>query len=159
MFIILYWVITLVLLNFILINSVKVFLTVSGLDPNFENVITIKWLSPLQYLDGILFGLFFILVLMLSRKLRIERFGFGKSILINSGIFLAGFALATFLMDSLMKLFEIYSGEKRISPGNRIEKLSGNLSGKYNIRINTQWRVVFRWENDNAFDVEILDYH
>lgn len=96
---------------------------------------------------------------MLSRKLRIERFGFGKSILINSGIFLAGFALATFLMDSLMKLFEIYSGEKRIPPGNRIEKLSGNLSGKYNIRINTQWRVVFRWENDNAFDVEILDYH
>jgi len=118
LFIILYWVITLVLLNFILINSVKVFLTVSGLDPNFENVITIKWLSPLQYLDGTLFGLFFgsffILVLMLSRKLRIERFGFGKSILINSGIFLAGFALATFLMDFIMKLFESYSGEKRI---------------------------------------------
>ena len=98
--IILYWVLTLVLLNFILINSVKVFLINSGLDPNFENEITIKMLSPLQYIDGILFGLFFgaffILVSKLSRKLRIERFGFGKSILINSGIFLAGFTLAVF---------------------------------------------------------------
>ena len=116
LFIILYWVITLVLLNFILINSVKVFLTASGLDPNFENMITIKWLSPLQYIDGTLFGLFFgsifILVMMLSRKLRIERFGFGKSILINSGIFLVGFSLATFLMDFIMQLIESYSGDK-----------------------------------------------
>ncbi len=118
MFIILYWVTTLVLLNYILINSVKVFLTISGLDPNFENEITIKMLSPLQYIDGaifgLFFGLFFILVTRLSRKLRIERFGFGKSILINSGIFIGGFSLAFFLMDFIMKLFESYSGEKRI---------------------------------------------
>ena len=119
MFIILYWVTTLVLLNFILINSVKVFLTISGLDPNFENEITIKMLSPLQYIDGtifgLFFGLFFILVMMLSRKLRIERFGFGKSILINSGIFIAGFSLASFLMNFITKLFESYSGEKEFS--------------------------------------------
>ncbi|MBV1923322.1 MAG: hypothetical protein KUG68_04750, partial [Flavobacteriaceae bacterium] len=107
-FIVLYWIIILDLLNFILINSVKVYLNISGLDPNFENAITIKWLSSEQYIDGTLFGLFFgvffILVLKLSRKLRIERFGFGKSIIINSGIFLAGFALAAFLMDFIMKL-------------------------------------------------------
>ena len=107
------------MLNFILINSVKVYLSLSGLDPNFENVTTINWLSPLQYIDGTLFGLFFgscfVLVMMLSRKLRIERFGFGKSILINSGILLAGFALAVFLMDFMVKIFESYSGEKNIS--------------------------------------------
>lgn len=121
LFIILYWVIILALLNFFLINSVKVYLNISGLDPNLENAITIKWLSPLQYIDGTLFGLFFgvsfILVSKLSRKLRIERFGFGKSILINSGIFLAGFALAAFLMDFIMKRIENYSGEERIPVG------------------------------------------
>ena len=118
LFIILYWVIILDLLNFILINSVKVFVTVSGLDPNFENVTTIKWLSPQQYIDGTLFGLLFgslfILISRLSRKLRIEKFGFGKSILINSGIFLAGFMLAAFSMNFIMKLIESYSGEVRI---------------------------------------------
>lgn len=119
LFIILYWVIILDLLNFILINSVKVYLTLSGLDPNLENAVTITWLSPLQYIDGTLFGLFFgtlfILASMLSRKLRIERFGFGKSILINSGILIAGFAIAVFLMKFIMNLFETYSGEEQIT--------------------------------------------
>ena len=117
-FIILYWVIILDLINFILINSVKVFVTISALDPNFENATTIKWLSPANYIDGTLaglfFGVFFILVSKLSRKLHIERFGFGKSILINSGIFLGGFTLAFLLMDFIMKLIESYSGEERI---------------------------------------------
>ena len=39
------------------------------------------------------------------------------------------------------------------------EKLSGNLEGFHSIRINRQWRIIFRWENDNAFEVEIIDYH
>lgn len=47
----------------------------------------------------------------------------------------------------------------RIPPANRLEKLSGNLSGFYSIRINNQWRIIFRWEDNNAFDVEIIDYH
>mgnify|MGYP000954875167 CR=1 FL=1 len=47
----------------------------------------------------------------------------------------------------------------RIPPANRLEKLSGNLSGFYSIRINNQWRIIFRWENDNAFEVQIVDYH
>ena len=47
----------------------------------------------------------------------------------------------------------------RIPPANRLEKLSGNLSGFYSIRINYQWRIIFRWENDNAFEVQIVDYH
>ena len=47
----------------------------------------------------------------------------------------------------------------RIPPANHLEKLSGNLEGFYSIRINTQWRIIFEWENDNAFEVQIVDYH
>ena len=43
--------------------------------------------------------------------------------------------------------------------GENLEKLSGNLSDYYSIRINKQWRIIFKWENDNAFEVEIVDYH
>ena len=44
-------------------------------------------------------------------------------------------------------------------PGNRLEALKGNLSGKHSIRINDQWRVVFRWTDAGPEDVEIIDYH
>lgn len=47
----------------------------------------------------------------------------------------------------------------RIPPANRLEKLSGNLKHYYSIRINDQWRVVFKWSAGNASEVEILDYH
>ncbi len=44
-------------------------------------------------------------------------------------------------------------------PGNRFEKLKGDRRGYYSIRINNQWRVVFRWEDGNTSDVSIEDYH
>ena len=47
----------------------------------------------------------------------------------------------------------------RIPPGNRLEALKGNRAGQYSIGINDQWRIGFRWEDGNAFDVEIADYH
>ncbi len=47
----------------------------------------------------------------------------------------------------------------RIPPANRLEKLKENLENFYSIRINDQWRVVFQWENGNAYNVEIVDYH
>jgi proteic killer suppression protein len=47
----------------------------------------------------------------------------------------------------------------KIPPSNRLEKLKGNLSGYYSIRINKQWRIVFRWIENNAYDVQIVDYH
>lgn len=47
----------------------------------------------------------------------------------------------------------------RIPPSNRLEKLSGNLKGFYSIRINDQWRIVFKWSNGNASEVKIIDYH
>ena len=47
----------------------------------------------------------------------------------------------------------------RVPPGNRLKALRGDCKGKHSIRINEQWRIVFRWQNGNAFDVEIVDYH
>ncbi len=47
----------------------------------------------------------------------------------------------------------------RIPPANRLEKLKGNLSEYYSIRINNKWRVIFIWKNENAFQVQIVDYH
>ena len=47
----------------------------------------------------------------------------------------------------------------RVPPGNRLEALKGNREGLYSIRINQQWRLCFRWEDNDAFDVEIVDYH
>ena len=47
----------------------------------------------------------------------------------------------------------------RIPPSNRLEKLKGDRNEQYSIRINNQWRICFHWENNNAYDVEIVDYH
>lgn len=47
----------------------------------------------------------------------------------------------------------------RVPPGNRLEKLKGDRSGQYSIRINDQWRICFRRQKDGAHDVEITDYH
>lgn len=47
----------------------------------------------------------------------------------------------------------------RSPPANRLERLKGNREGQYSIRINDQWRICFRWDRGDAFDVEIVDYH
>jgi len=47
----------------------------------------------------------------------------------------------------------------RIPPANRLEKLQGNLSSFHSIRINNQWRIIFEWKNDDAYEVKIVDYH
>lgn len=47
----------------------------------------------------------------------------------------------------------------RVPPSNRLEKLKGDLKDYYSIRINDQWRVVFRWIDSEAHDVSIVDYH
>ena len=44
-------------------------------------------------------------------------------------------------------------------PSNRLESLKGDRLGQWSIRINNQWRICFKWEDDNALDVEIVDYH
>jgi proteic killer suppression protein len=58
------------------------------------------------------------------------------------------------IIDAALSLDDL-----RVPPGNRLEALSGDRSGQYAIRINKQWRVCFRWEDGDASDVEIVDYH
>jgi proteic killer suppression protein len=47
----------------------------------------------------------------------------------------------------------------KIPPANRLEKLKGNRTGQYSIRINDQWRICFEWHQNESFKVEIVDYH
>lgn len=47
----------------------------------------------------------------------------------------------------------------KIPPANHLELLNGNLKGKHSVRINDQYRIVFRWTNQGVEDVEIIDYH
>lgn len=47
----------------------------------------------------------------------------------------------------------------KVPPANRLEALKGDRQGQYSIRINAQWRICFQWENGEALDVEIIDYH
>lgn len=47
----------------------------------------------------------------------------------------------------------------RIPPSTSLEKLAGNLKDFHSIRINSQWKIIFQWQNGNALNVEIMDYH
>jgi proteic killer suppression protein len=58
------------------------------------------------------------------------------------------------LLDAAEKLEDL-----RIPPGNQLERLAGDRKGQHSIRINNQWRVCFRWEEGDAYEVEIVDYH
>jgi toxin HigB-1 len=73
-----------------------------------------------------------------SIPIEVQKIGLRKLIMLNSSINL---------------------NDLRIPPSNHLEKLKGDREGHYSIRINDQWRICFRWENANAFEVEIVDYH
>lgn len=47
----------------------------------------------------------------------------------------------------------------KVPPSNRLEKLGGNLKEYYSIRINDQWRIIFKWKENNSSEVTIIDYH
>jgi len=47
----------------------------------------------------------------------------------------------------------------RVPPGNRLKALKGELQGQHSIRVNDQWRLVFRWQGDAAHEVRLVDYH
>ena len=61
------------------------------------------------------------------------------------------------------KLLQLHAArtleDLKIFPGNRLEALRGDRKGQHSIRVNDQLRVCFRWEDGNAYDVEIVDYH
>ena len=63
-----------------------------------------------------------------------------------------------FLMLRQLHAAEILE-DLRIPPSNRLEALSGDLKAFWSIRINQQWRLVFRWNDGKASDVKITDYH
>ncbi len=58
------------------------------------------------------------------------------------------------LLHSAKKLKDL-----NLPPGNRLESLKGDRKGQFSIRINQRWRVCFKWNDEGAFDVEIVDYH
>ena len=47
----------------------------------------------------------------------------------------------------------------RMPPGNRLESLKGDLQGFHSIRVNDQWRIIFRWSENSAYQVSLTDYH
>jgi proteic killer suppression protein len=47
----------------------------------------------------------------------------------------------------------------RVPPGNRLEQLKGDRAGQWSIRVNDQWRLCFKWKGNDAWDVELVDYH
>jgi proteic killer suppression protein len=63
----------------------------------------------------------------------------------------------------LRKLLQLDAADRlddlRIPPGNRLEALKGDRKGQHSIRVNDQWRVCFRWDDGDAYEVEIVDYH
>ena len=58
------------------------------------------------------------------------------------------------LLDAAVTLEDL-----KIPPANRLEALRGERKGQYSIRVNDQWRICFEWQNGNAFNIEIVDYH
>jgi len=64
---------------------------------------------------------------------------------------------------AFLRLRQLHSADLladlQIPPSNRLESLSGNLDGFWSVRINQQWRLIFRWNDGKASDVKITDYH
>jgi proteic killer suppression protein len=58
------------------------------------------------------------------------------------------------MLDAAIKIDDL-----RIPPSNHLEKLSGDRSGNYSIRVNNKWRICFKWEDGNVYQVETVDYH
>ena len=67
------------------------------------------------------------------------------------------------LKRALMRLAQLHAAtdveDLRLPPSNQLESLSGDRKRQWSIRVNNQWRVCFRFEDGNAYDVEIVDYH
>ena len=58
------------------------------------------------------------------------------------------------MLDAAIRLEDM-----RVPPGNHLEKLKGDRQGQHSIRINDQYRICFTWDDGNAYEVEIVDYH
>ena len=72
--------------------------------------------------------------------------------------------LPPLILDAALRKLDVINSalqldDLRSPPGNRLEALKGDFAGFYSIRINSQWRVVFRWLGGGAEDVQVVDYH
>lgn len=72
--------------------------------------------------------------------------------------------LPTKIIDAALYKLDVLNAatsldDLRSPPGNRLEPLKGNYSGFHSIRINSQWRIIFKWKNAGAHDVQIIDNH
>lgn len=108
-----YWIISVNFFGYTIYISPLAFLDLLPIDINdIENPTAQYWFSPFQFLEStlfaIIFGALFIAVNEFSEKIRIERFGFGRIILVKSLIYLAGFAMAGFLVYSILYLLGVY---------------------------------------------------
>ena len=68
------------------------------------------------------------------------------------------------LQRTILRKLDVLNAARRLEdllspPGNRLEALRGDLAGRHSIRVNSQWRIVFRWTDGGADDVEVCDYH
>ena len=68
------------------------------------------------------------------------------------------------IISAALRKFDMLNAAYRLDdlrepPGNRLELLKADLRGYYSIRVNEQWRIVFRWEDNNAHEVSLTDYH
>ena len=61
------------------------------------------------------------------------------------------------LLDQLNAITRVET--LKIPPSNKLSKLTGNLSDHWRVKIDKQWAIIFRWEKNNAYDVDIVDYH
>ena len=69
-------------------------------------------------------------------------------------------AIARVALRKLIQMNQAYTlGDLSVPPGNRLEPLGGDRAGFHSIRINNQWRIVFRWTDDGPERVAIVDYH
>jgi proteic killer suppression protein len=72
--------------------------------------------------------------------------------------------LPSFIISTALRKLDYLNRAKilhdlQAPPGNRLETLKGNLKGKYSIRINDQYRIIFKFQNGDALEVEVTDYH
>lgn len=61
------------------------------------------------------------------------------------------------LLDAINAISRV--DDLKTPPSNRLHKLKGSLKDFWSVSVNDQWRIIFKWENGNAIDVEIIDYH
>lgn len=92
----------------------------------------------------------------------IVSFGDKNTLKIWDGIWVKGFA--TDIQETARRKLRMLNNsvdikDLMIPPSNRLEKLKGGLKDFHSIRVNNQWRIIFRWDNGSAFDVQLIDYH